>query len=67
MTTDILSDLGPIFLGSRLKRLAERFQAGAARVVTDAGLPMQPAHVPLLAALDRGPLTVGQLAEAVRH
>jgi DNA-binding MarR family transcriptional regulator/N-acetylglutamate synthase-like GNAT family acetyltransferase len=65
MTTDVLSDLGPIFLGSRLKRLAERLQAGAARVVTDAGLPMQPAHMPLLAALDRGPLTVGQLAEAV--
>ena len=65
MTADILSDLGPIFLGSRLKRLAERFQAGAARVVTDAGLPMQPAHMPLLAALDRGPLTVGQLVEAV--
>jgi N-acetylglutamate synthase-like GNAT family acetyltransferase/DNA-binding MarR family transcriptional regulator len=65
MKTDILSDLGPIFLGSRLKRLAERFQAGAARVVTDAGLPMQPAHMPLLAALDRGPLTVGQLVEAV--
>lgn len=65
MTADILSDLGPIFLGSRLKRLAERLQAGAARVVTDAGLPMQPAHMPLLAALDRGPLTVGQLAEAV--
>ena len=65
MATDILSDLGPIFLGSRLKRLAERLQAGAARVVTDAGLPMQPAHMPLLAALDRGPLTVGQLAEAV--
>ncbi len=65
MTTDIVSDLGPIFLGSRLKRLAERLQAGAARVVRDAGLPMQPAHMPLLAALDRGPLTVGQLAEAV--
>jgi DNA-binding MarR family transcriptional regulator/N-acetylglutamate synthase-like GNAT family acetyltransferase len=65
MTADILSDLGPIFLGSRLKRLAERFQAGAARVVTDAGLPMQPAHMPLLAALDRGPLTVGQLVDAV--
>jgi N-acetylglutamate synthase-like GNAT family acetyltransferase/DNA-binding MarR family transcriptional regulator len=65
MATDILSDLGPVFLGSRLKRLAERFQAGAARVVSDAGLPMQPAHMPLLAALDRGPLTVGQLVDAV--
>src|SRR5580700_4211054 len=65
MVTDILSDLGATFLGSRLKRLAERLQAGAARIIMDAGLPMQPAHMPLLAALDRGPLTVGQLAEAV--
>jgi N-acetylglutamate synthase-like GNAT family acetyltransferase/DNA-binding MarR family transcriptional regulator len=65
MTTDILRDLGPIFLGSRLKRLAERLQAGAARVIADAGLQVQPAHMPLLTALDRGPLTVGQLVEAV--
>jgi N-acetylglutamate synthase-like GNAT family acetyltransferase/DNA-binding MarR family transcriptional regulator len=65
MTTDILRDLGPIFLGSRLKRLAERMQAGAARTIEDAGLPVQPAHMPLLTALDRGPLTVGQLAEMV--
>jgi N-acetylglutamate synthase-like GNAT family acetyltransferase/DNA-binding MarR family transcriptional regulator len=65
MTTDVMRDLGPIFLGSRLKRLAERLQSGAARVLTDAGLPMQPAHMPLLAALDREPLTVGRLVEAV--
>jgi DNA-binding MarR family transcriptional regulator/ribosomal protein S18 acetylase RimI-like enzyme len=63
--TDILHDLGPIFLGSRLKRLAERMQAGAARIINEAGLPLQPAQMPLLAALDRGPLTVGQLVEAV--
>lgn len=65
MTTDLLEELGPVFLGSRLKRLAERMQAGAARVLVDAGLPTQPAHMPLLAALDRGPMTVGQLAEAL--
>lgn len=65
MSTDILHDLGPIFLGSRLKRLAERMQSGAARIIIDAGLPLQPAQMPLLAALDRGPLTVGQLVEAV--
>lgn len=63
--TDILHALGPIFLGSRLKRLAERMQAGAARIIEDVGLPLQPAQMPLLAALDRGPLTVGQLVEAV--
>ena len=65
MATDILNELGPVFLGSRLKRLAERMQAGAARILTDAGLPLQPAQAPLLAALDRGPMTVGELVEAV--
>ncbi len=65
MSTDILRELGPVFLGSRLKRLAERMQAGAARVITDVGLPLQPAQMPLLAALDRGPMTVGQLVEAI--
>jgi DNA-binding MarR family transcriptional regulator/GNAT superfamily N-acetyltransferase len=65
MATDILRELGPIFLGSRLKRLAERMQAGAARIITDVGLPLQPAQMPLLTALDRGPMTVGALVEAV--
>ena len=65
MSTDLLRDLGPLFLGSRLKRLAERLQAGAARVATDAGLPVQPVHMPLLAALDSGPMTVGAVVEAV--
>ena len=62
---DVLADMGPVFLGSRLKRLAERMQAGAARVLADAGLPTQPTHMPLLTALDRGPMTVGQLVDAV--
>ena len=62
---DILTDLGPVFLGSRLKRLGERMQAGAARIIADAGLPVQPTHMPLLAALDHEPLTIGQLVQAV--
>ena len=65
MATDILNELGPVFLGSRLKRLAERMQGGAARILTDAGLPVQPAQAPLLAALERGAMTVGELVEAV--
>src|SRR5207253_1841909 len=65
MPTDILRDLGPVFLGSRLKRLAERMQGGAARILAEAGLKLQPAQVPLLTALERGPMTVGQLVEAV--
>ena len=63
MAADILNDLGPLFLGSRLKRLADRFQADAARILRDEGLGIQPAQFPLLAAVDRyGPLTINDAA-----
>jgi DNA-binding MarR family transcriptional regulator/GNAT superfamily N-acetyltransferase len=62
---DLLKELGPGFLGSRLKRLGERMQAGAARITADANLPVQPAHMPLLAALDGQAMTVGQLVQVV--
>lgn len=62
---DVLADMGPVFLGSRLKRLAERLQAGATNAIADAGLPLQPGHMTLLAALRGGAMTVGQLAEAI--
>ena len=65
MSADVIADLGETFLGSRLKRLAERLQSGASRIVAEAGLDVQPTHMGLLAALDRGPMTVGQLVEAV--
>jgi DNA-binding MarR family transcriptional regulator/ribosomal protein S18 acetylase RimI-like enzyme len=62
---DIVADLGELFLGSRLKRLAERMQGGASRFVGEMGLKVQPTHMGLLAALDRAPMTVGELVEAV--
>lgn len=62
---DVMQDLGALFLGSRLKRLGERMQAGAARVISGAGLDLQPAHMPLLFALDDRSLTIGQLVQAV--
>ena len=66
MARDVLVDLGPIFLSSRLKRLAERMQGDAAAVLRAAGLPFQPGQVPLLAALDRyGPLTMSEAVEAL--
>ncbi|MEH3037324.1 MAG: bifunctional helix-turn-helix transcriptional regulator/GNAT family N-acetyltransferase [Sphingomonas adhaesiva] len=65
MQPDILRQSGRIFLGSRLKRLGERMQAGAARVIAEAGLPVQPTHMPLLAALEACPLTIGQLVQSV--
>jgi len=63
--SDVIRDMGAGFLGSRLKRLGERMQAGAARVITSAGLEVQPAHMPLLVALDGRALTIGQLVQAV--
>ncbi|HWF64453.1 MAG TPA: MarR family transcriptional regulator, partial [Rhizomicrobium sp.] len=62
---DVIAELGELFLGSRLKRLAERMQGGASRFVGEMGLKVQPTHMGLLAALDRAPMTVGQLVEAV--
>lgn len=63
---DILADLGPIALGSRLKRLSERLMADAARLLEQGRFSMQPAQVPLLAALDRyGPLTVTEAVSAL--
>lgn len=62
---DVIADMGPAFLGSRLKRLAERMQAGAMSVIAEADLPLQPGHMAVLAALRGGPMTVGQLADAI--
>jgi DNA-binding MarR family transcriptional regulator/GNAT superfamily N-acetyltransferase len=62
---DVMKELGPAFLGSRLKRLSERLQSGAARIAADAGLKAQPSHMPILAALEGAPLTIGQLVQAI--
>lgn len=64
---DIMSERGALFLGSRLKRLADRIQGDVVRVVERAGLPVQPSHYAPLATLDRyGPLTVTELAQALQ-
>ncbi|WP_206244547.1 bifunctional helix-turn-helix transcriptional regulator/GNAT family N-acetyltransferase [Novosphingobium terrae] len=66
MMADVLKDYGDLFLGSRLKRLAERLQADAARIIREAGLPIQPAQFPMLAAIHRyGPITVGKAVEVL--
>lgn len=63
---DVLALEGAVMLGSRLKRLAERLQAGAERIALDCGLPTQPSQMPLLAALHRqGPMTVGDAVQAL--
>jgi DNA-binding MarR family transcriptional regulator/RimJ/RimL family protein N-acetyltransferase len=59
---DILRDMGPLFLGSRLKRLGERMQADVIRVIQSRGLDLQPSQYPLLAALDRyGDMTISDM------
>jgi DNA-binding MarR family transcriptional regulator/N-acetylglutamate synthase-like GNAT family acetyltransferase len=63
---DILRDMGPLFLGSRLKRLGERMQADVLRVIQSKGIDVQPSQYPLLAALDRyGDMTVNEMVNAV--
>lgn len=66
MRDDILAEIGPVFLGSRLKRLAERLQADAGRIVRGEGFDFLPSQFTLLAAIDRyGPMTVGQAVEVM--
>lgn len=67
MEVDLLAGFGVGFLGSRLKRLAERMQADAAEVARSLGLPVQPAQMSLLMTIRlHGPTTVGELAERLR-
>jgi DNA-binding MarR family transcriptional regulator/N-acetylglutamate synthase-like GNAT family acetyltransferase len=65
--TDTLSDLGVLFLGSRLKRLGDRLQTEASAILQAMNLPVQPAQQPVLAVLRReGPRTVGAVAQHLR-
>lgn len=66
MVEDIVRELGYLTLGSRLKRIGERLQGQAQLVLEDSGISLPSSHFPVLAALDRlGPLSVGELAEAI--
>lgn len=60
---DIVAEMGPSFLGTRLKRLGERMQASANMIIAEAGLPLQPGHMGVIAALRTGPLAIGRIAE----
>jgi DNA-binding MarR family transcriptional regulator len=54
-----------LFLGSRLKRLGERMQADATLLAPRAGLPSQPGHYPVLASIESGPRTIGDIARSL--
>jgi DNA-binding MarR family transcriptional regulator/N-acetylglutamate synthase-like GNAT family acetyltransferase len=64
--SDVVRERSALFLGSRMKRLAERMQGEVMRLVEQAQLPLQPSHMPLLAALEQdGPQTLGRLTQAL--
>src|SRR5687768_10886855 len=66
MVEDVVRAFGFLTLGSRLKRIGERLQADTQRIMDETGVPLQASQYPFLAAIDRlGPLTIGELAEAV--
>jgi DNA-binding MarR family transcriptional regulator len=66
MVEDVVRAFGFLTLGSRLKRIGERLQADTQRIMDEMGVPLQASQYPVLAAVDRlGPLTIGELAEAV--
>jgi len=53
-------------LGTRMKRIGERLQAGTQRVIDGFAVPVQAGQWPFLAALDTlGAVSVGELAEAI--
>jgi DNA-binding MarR family transcriptional regulator/N-acetylglutamate synthase-like GNAT family acetyltransferase len=67
MIPDTLADLGVTFLGSRMKRLADRLQTDAAATLQALDLPIQPAQQQFLAVLrQQGPQTVGGIAQHLR-
>lgn len=66
MVEDVVRELGFLCLGSRLRRIGERLQADTQQVIGEYELRIQAAQYPFLAAIDRtGPLTIGELAQAV--
>ncbi|NLR97621.1 MarR family transcriptional regulator [Rhizobium sp. P38BS-XIX] len=66
MVDDVVKSLGLLCLGSRFRRIGERLQADTQQIIEELGVSIQAAQYPFLAAIDRdGPLTVGELAQAV--
>jgi DNA-binding MarR family transcriptional regulator len=66
LTEDIVRAFGYLCLGSRFRRIGERLQADTQQIIQTFGVSIQAGQYPFLAAIDRsGPLTIGELAEAV--
>ena len=63
---DVIRESGYLCLGSRLRRLGEQLQAFVQDQIDCHKLPILVAHFPVLMAVHRlGPLSVGELADAL--
>lgn len=63
---DALRELGPLALGSRLRRLSERLSGDAARFYRELGIEFEPRWFPLFHLLsERAPLSVSEAARAL--
>ena len=66
MISDVTREREHLFLGTRLKRLAEQMQGDVTQLAQQAGIPVQPGQYPLLATIEaNGPQTVSALARAL--
>ena len=66
MISDVTREREHLFLGTRLKRLAEQMQGDVTELAQQAGIPVQPGQYPLLATIEAsGPQTVSALARAL--
>src|SRR3954454_19687147 len=66
MIEDVVRELGYLTLGTRFKRIGERLQAHAQRILDAHDLSIPAGQFPFLAALDHlGPLTISELADAI--
>ncbi|MEW9806317.1 MarR family winged helix-turn-helix transcriptional regulator [Mesorhizobium sp. ZMM04-5] len=66
MVEDVVRSYGYLTLGTRMKRIGERLQADTQKIIEESGAPVQASQYTFLAAVDRsGPLTIGELSEAV--
>lgn len=66
MVEDVVRAFGFLTLGTRMKRIGERLQADTQQIMDEMDVPLQASQYPFLASLDRlGPLTIGEIADAV--
>jgi DNA-binding MarR family transcriptional regulator len=64
---DVIRELGYLVLGSRLRRIGEQLQSATQNYLSGMDIGVPAPQLPILAALDRlGPLTVGELSQALR-